>query len=262
MNLTRTLPALSLAKSPLVFVLGQVRYEPILAMESFIPTIQDTLRRKGFTGLVNRRMETTRIEGDQLSKEVITQWEFQDADKVRGILIDQNAITFQTTDYTSYDDFSEDLGVGLETLTEVAHPQTVQRIGLRYIDLVRATEGKHLESYVCPELRGIHLEKLGRRIGQSNETLIFTGERRRLLARYTEAEQGMPIPLDLFPVNLAFKKPISQSEPFAVLDTDHFEQLDREFGVESVLTSIGGLHDVLDQVFRVLVTKEALKEWE
>jgi uncharacterized protein (TIGR04255 family) len=258
----RTLLPLHLTKSPLVFVLGQVRFEPILAIDSFVPSIQDALRRKEFTGLIQRSMGMTKVEGDQLVTEKIPQWEFQDAARARAFLLDRQSLTLETTNYTSFEDFARDVQIGLEIVEQHARPQTVQRIGLRYIDLIRAADGAGLDRYVCPALRGVQLHKYGKRLGQSHETIVATGDKRRLVVRYTEAAQGMPLPLDLLPINLAFRRPVSLNEPFGVLDTDHYEQLPGVFATQRVLDGIAGLHDVLDQVFRDLVNPEALKEWE
>ena len=41
--MNRTLPPLKLSKSPLVLVLCQVRFTPILAMADYVPRIQDHL---------------------------------------------------------------------------------------------------------------------------------------------------------------------------------------------------------------------------
>ncbi|MDD3179482.1 MAG: TIGR04255 family protein [Opitutaceae bacterium] len=259
----RTLPALRLSKSPLVFVLGQVRFETILAMDKVIPEIQDELRLAGFTGYSERAIEIIRGTPDgKQTTERNPQWEFVHGDKRRSLLVDRGSVTCQTTNYTSYETFAEDLRLGLEVVERRAKPQQGVRVGLRYVDLIEPAEGKPLEWYVNRQLLGVPLGRFGERLGQSTESLIRVGEQRRLVARYTEAVQGLAFPVDLLPVGVTFRRPVQLNTRFALLDTDHFDLAAFAFSSAAVLERIASLHDTLDQVFRELINPNALKEWQ
>jgi uncharacterized protein (TIGR04255 family) len=263
MDMKRTLPALRLSKSPLVFVLGQVRFETILAMDKVIPEIQDELRMAGFTGYSERTIEITRGSPDgKETTERKPQWEFVHGDKRRSLLVDRGSITCQTTSYSSYETFAEDLQKGLEVVERRAKPQQGARVGLRYVDLIEPVESKPMDWYVNRQLLGVSFGRFGERLGQSTESLIRVGEQRRLVARYTEAAQGLAFPLDLLPVGVAFCRPIQLNTRFALLDTDHFDLATFAFSSTAVLERIASLHDTLDQIFRELVTPNALKEWQ
>jgi uncharacterized protein (TIGR04255 family) len=263
MEMKRTLPALKLSGSPLVFVLGQVRFETILTMDKVIPEIQEELRLAGFTGYSERMIEITRALPDgKEAMERIPQWEFIHTDKRRSLLVDRASVTVQTTDYSSYEAFADDLHLVLDVVERKAKPQQGMRVGLRYVDLIEPAEGKGLEWYVNQQLLGVSLGRFGERLGQSIESLIGVSEKRRLVARYTEAAQGLAFPVDLFPVSMAFRRPVQLGKRFALLDTDHFDLTPFAFSSATVLERIADLHDTLDQVFRELVTPNALKEWE
>lgn len=263
MGMKRTLPALRLSKSPLVFVIGQVRFETILAIDKVIPEIQDELRLVGFTGYSERIIEVSRTAPDGTQTgERVSQWELVHNDKRRSLLVDRGSITCQATDYSSYENFAETLRTGLEVVERLAKPQQGLRVGLRYVDLIEPIDGKTLDWYVNRQLLGISLGQFGERLGQSTESLISVGEHRRLVARYTEAAQGLAFPVDLFPVGVEFRRPVHLSTRFALLDTDHFDLATFAFSSGDALERIAGLHDTLDQVFRELVTQNALKEWQ
>lgn len=263
MEMKRTLPALTLSKSPLVFVLGQVRFETILAMDKVIAEIQDELRLAGFTGYSERTIEVTHgtLDGKETT-ERLPQWEFVHSGKRRSLLMDRGSLTCQTTDYSSYEIFSKDLQLGLDVLERRVKPQQGLRVGLRYVDLLEPAEGKALDWYVNRQLLGVSLGRFGERLGQSTESLIGAGEKRRLVARYTEAAQGLAFPVDLLPVSVAIRRPVKLSTRFALLDTDHFDLATFSFSATAVLERIASLHDTLDQVFRELITPQALKEWQ
>jgi uncharacterized protein (TIGR04255 family) len=72
--------ALFLPRSPLVFVLGAVQFDPVFAIEDYIPRIQEALRKNGFPK-VRTRMLPHRIVQTEDSKplaEAKKQWEFHD----------------------------------------------------------------------------------------------------------------------------------------------------------------------------------------
>lgn len=263
MEMKRTLPALALSKSPLVFVLGQVRFETILAMDKAIPEIQEEFRLVGFTGLSMRTIELSRLSPDgKQTTESMPQWEFIHSDKQSSLLVDRGSVTCQTTNYSSYEKFSAILRTGLEVVERKVKPQQALRVGLRYVDLIEPADGKSMDWYVNRQLLGVSLGRFGERLGQSTESLLSLGEQRRLVARYTEAAQGLAFPVDLLPVGVAFRRPIQLQTRFALIDTDHFDLAPFGFDTVAVLERIAGLHDTLDQVFRELVTPNAFKEWQ
>jgi uncharacterized protein (TIGR04255 family) len=263
MEMKRTLPALSLSKSPLVFVLGQVRFETILAMDKVIPEIQEELRLAGFTGFSVRSIELNRLSPDgKLTTEQNPQWEFVHGDKRSSLLVDRGSVTCQTSNYSSYETFAAILRIGLEVVERKAKPQQGLRVGLRYVDLIEPTDGKTMDWYVNRQLLGVSLGRFGERLGQSTESLLSLGDQRRLVARYTEAVQGLAFPVDLLPVGVEFRRPIQLTTRFALLDTDHFDMAQFGYSSATVLERIAGLHDTLDQIFRELVTPNAFKEWQ
>ena len=104
MAATTSLPVLP--RAPLVLVLAQLRFTPILKINELVPEIQDQLRKSGFPQLVNREVKTVTYEGQQAIKtEVLAQWEFVNKDASRSIILDQASVCFMASEYSHFVDF-------------------------------------------------------------------------------------------------------------------------------------------------------------
>lgn len=260
----RTLKPLSLSKTPLIFVLAQVRVSPIESISEYFPRFQDLIRKEGFPLLSKRNYEIREIQSsDRVTVSHREQWEFINAEKSASILLDSNNLIHQTTDYTSAEAFLAVLKMAAEIFQEVASPSMVDRIGLRYVDLVEQTEDVPIAELVDPALRGIDLSEFGTRVRRRDETLMQTGKQRQLRIVYTEAENGIALPPDLLgPYAIGFRKPIQHDRLFGLLDFDHFDENSFLFDPDQIDATAGELHDLLDITFRKLVTKKALELWK
>ena len=258
----RSQPALHLPRSPLIFVLGQVRFAPILSMEKKIPDLQDSLRKNGFPRLSRREVETVNQEsGGKTKVAVRKQWEFIDTEKRASVLVDTEFIVFQVTRYEVFEEYLEAFQAVLHQFAYYAEPALLQRIGLRYIDLVVPTEGKALESYVSEKLRGFHVREDDPREAFRVESVSQTGEHSRFVHRYYEADRGLGFPPDLLPVSLRFDRDLQRESPFGLLDMDHFMYFDDEFSVPRIINGLWSLHNHLTKAFEASVTKVAMNEW-
>src|SRR5262245_25221696 len=101
----RTLPALKLSKSPLVLVLCQVRFSPILAMGDYFPRIQDKLRRKGYPVVKNAVVQEVLLTPAGGASAKHLRWQVQDKSGTRSIVVTESFVAFQTTAYTVFEDF-------------------------------------------------------------------------------------------------------------------------------------------------------------
>jgi len=262
--LKRTLEPLVLSKTPLIFVLAQIRVAPIAQIEACLPDIQEVLRHKGFPGLVKRkfRIQNPASEGPDSTEDRI-QWEFINNARTRSVLIDDGSLVLQSTDYESGEEFLDALGAALQTFGEIAEPTDLVRIGLRYVDLIKPIGGQGLDALVAPALRPEAQALPGASIFHLWESLRQTSENTRLRVRYTEAAQGFAFPQDLGPIlSLKLRHPPMQQDPFGLLDCDHFDERASSFDIADILERTGALHDVIDQSFRSLVTPEALTLWK
>jgi uncharacterized protein (TIGR04255 family) len=260
----RTEPALNLPRSPLIFVLAQVRFSPVLTMKEKIPAIQDAMRKQGYPGFATRRIEVETFApgaSAPTKEEAREQWEFLNKDRTSSILVDQESVVLQTTRYPAFEDYLEKLTIALNTIQEHAEPSLMLRLGLRYVDLVSPIELNDLSYYVKPELRGMPFSDLGEKRAMMCESIVETDKRSKLVVRYVEGVSGFAFPPDLLPMSLAFTRNPVQKSRFGLLDFDHFTEQSMDYNVETGLSQAWLLHGVLEKAFKASVTPAALKEW-
>jgi len=262
--LKRTLPPLRLTKTPLIFVLAQVRVTPITQIERFLPLIQESLRHQGFPNLVKRkfRIEVPGSDG-QLTSEERVQWEYINSTHTCSILVDDGSLVLQTTAYDSGEEFLKKLALALDAFVTNAQPTQLLRVGLRYVDLITPAGDLGISELVDPALRAAPPLLPGEPATRIWEHLRLTSAHTRLLVRYTEAQSGLAFPPDIGPfISLRLAQSPEQKTPFGLLDTDHFDEEVSDFASPLVLERMANLHDILDQSFRQLVSKAALELWQ
>lgn len=259
----RRQPGLVLPRTPLLFVLAQVRIGPVLAIEDKIPAIQEALRRQGFPRLQKRTLEVSRINATGITQiDQRPQWEFLNRESTLSILIAADSLVLQSSAYTDFETFLAPLQLALSTLAEKAEPSLVERLGLRYVDLILPAEGKTVADYIPATLRGEGRPPFGERKAFLSESVFSTQEASQLIVRFIESQSGFAFPADLLPVSLKFPKDPNRATPFGLLDLDHFaEKLNADFDTSVILHRFWELHHLLDEVFRASTTKAAREEW-
>jgi uncharacterized protein (TIGR04255 family) len=261
--LKRSQPALRLSKTPLIFVLAQVRVAPITQIIDYLPKIQEVVRHQGFPGLVKREIEIEHATPDgKRIRETKTQWEFVNKTQNRSIAVDDSSLVLQVTDYDSGEHFFQDLRMALEAYAAHARPTDLLRVGLRYVDLIKPIADKNFADLINPSLRTMAVPLAGVPVAGKFEVLRATSPQTKLLIRYTEASEGLAFPPDIAPfISLKFRQSPIQKSPFGLLDTDHFDERATEFAADDILNRAENLHDILDGAFRTLVTPAAISAW-
>jgi uncharacterized protein (TIGR04255 family) len=79
-------------------------------------------------------------------------YQFLNASRTSGFLLDQSSLSFQTTDYDVFEPFSEALLSGIEILHKNVELSFSERLGLRYFDAVCPREGETLSQYLIPSM--------------------------------------------------------------------------------------------------------------
>lgn len=258
----RILPGLVLPQTPLIFVLAQVRTSPVLTIGEKIPAIQEALRKNGFPRLDQRNIQVTRQETSgtvQFTQR--PQWVFTNRENTLCILVESESIVLQSTNYSVFEEFLQPLKLALETVAEIAAPSLVERIGLRYIDLILPSEGKDLAYYLEDALRVSPWHGCGARTAMFSESIFTTENDTQLMIRFVEGNQGLAFPPDLLPVSLHFRKNPARTTPFGLLDLDHSSETPLDYNPSSIIEGMWNLHSLLETVFKSSVTPDAISEW-
>jgi len=256
--------ALFLPQSPLVFVLGAVQFDPIFAIEGYIPDIQESLRKNGFPKVRTRMLpyRIVKTEDSKLLAEAKKQWEFHDPANRTSILVDQDTVVVQTTYYSTYERLHELFDLALSLVADRLEVSEVLRCGLRYIDIVDCPAEGTIADWVQPELLGLSgFEGFERELGHSRTALEGPGGS-RVRIRASLLPEGVILPPDLIPCELGFTKNPIREESFVMLDFDHFSQNQFPYDRQATLEHLSMLHDGVDLAFRSSVTPRALEQWK
>ena len=262
-----------LSAQPLALVLCQVRFSPVRQMEQYIPAIQDVFRRTGFpierAGKIHQ--VTFRPAGGapvQLTEQ--HRWEYRNKDETWSILLMQDTVILQTTAYTRFEDFVEQLQMAVHTvLAESEHDVlgVVHRVGLRYIDVVRPSGDKDFRFYLRPGLHGVPDE-----VFQPGQHLLHTESRGRtvvggnpatMVVRIVQNDQGSSLPPDLVDAAPSFSPRAEAGELVTLIDMDHFVEGNFDPDPDWVVARAYEMHDHIIETFHNhVVTEDAIKEWK
>jgi uncharacterized protein (TIGR04255 family) len=259
-----------LSKQPLVLVLCQIRFSPVRQMAQYIPAIQEAFRRNGYpletAGKIQQLLLTP--AGPQMAEQ--ERWEYRTKDEGRSVLVVQDSVTLQTTSYKRFEDFAEQLRFVLDTVltkTESSTHGVIQRIGLRYVDLIRPEAGRDHRFFLTPGFHGLAddvFEKGTHRLYvQSVGKTMVSGTHGAMLVRVLQSDEGTDLPPDL-----AFGAPKHEvrakaGELVTFVDMDHSVTGNFAADTELVVEKLYQLHDkLIETLHEKVVTKEAIDSWK
>jgi uncharacterized protein (TIGR04255 family) len=262
-----------LAKQPLVLVLGQVRFSPIRQMADYIPAIQEEFRRHGFP--IERAGKVQQLifgPGGGVPVQVVEQqrWEYRTKDETWSVLVTQDSVVLQTTAYEKFEGFAEKLMHAVHTVlskTEHDHLGVVQRVGLRYVDVVQPRGGEDFRFYLRPGFHGVadevfqtgthrlHVESVGR-------TLV-DGQNGTMVVRVVQNDQGFSLPPDLVGAAPKHASRAKAGEIITLVDMDHYIEGNFEPDAEWIVARAYEMHDHLIETFHGhVVTEDAVEVWK
>lgn len=255
-----------LSNAPVYFTIAQVRFNPILNLESYLADLQDKLRRAGYPDYkalhrVSINLSTgSAKDGTPLSQSNVVRHVFANAEGTSGFLLEQNSISFQTTSYANFETFSEDFFRGVMLLHESVELSFTERIGLRYLDAVIPRADEKIEQYLKPEFLGL-LGKLPGVEHTYSETMA-RDDGNHVISRTLVHKGQLGLPPDLDP--LGFKldgKFSSVTRQHAILDSDAFYESRESFDVSSLKKRIASLHAMSSSAFKAIPSDFAKKVW-
>jgi len=250
-----------LAKSPLVYVVAQVRIGAVLKMADYIPEIQEGMRKSDYALFRESEVREMEFRPAGATLRTTPQWAFEQIDRTTGFLVQPGAVTFHSTAYDTHEGFFVALRQGLEIVQDVVGIAATERLGLRYVDAFHASAEHRLADYFKEGLRGISLENIGARKPRSFTNLIMdTDVGGRLVVRIGQNTDGA-LPPNLLPQDLLCEKAFDAGKPIGILDYDHFIEKMEKFSVDRAMGQFNGLHGILSDVFRETISDFALEEW-
>jgi uncharacterized protein (TIGR04255 family) len=231
-----------------------------MAMEKFVPEIQERLRHSGFPRFVKGQLQELILQADGPPRvNAVDRFEFLNRDNSVGVLLSPSSLIIQTTKYRNFEDFEKSVATALRVVNSIVKIDLAERIGLRYVDVVRLQDRQTFADYLRPGLLGIDTTELGITANTSRYEFLGVTPMGKLLIRSAQSEN--PLPINVVPSSMSLSVPLKPNEVAAVLDFDHFVEESAEFDVDQILSTLQDLHDGINRAFRNAVTSQALTFW-
>ncbi len=255
-----------LKKSPLAYVLAQVKISSIENIEKYVPELQDDIRKEDFPTFNKINLQTIEInENIKPNICTATQWHFKDKESETGILLDKQAITIHTSRYQGFDAFTSTIKKVLTVFNKTLGIALSTRIALRYINVVQT----NIEKYINRELLGFY-NKADKEFLSNTETIHrnededkYTVIRSTHNKNFRISEKNLLIPLDLASVanHLSFEHQKQPENDYVIIDIDNFYRKQSEFDIQSIMKKLSALHSEIYDIFCNASTSDALKSW-
>ena len=256
--------------APVYFTVVQARFNPILALDSYAPKIQERLRKHGFPDFQRQALSTINlqlmvpVEGapPQLPVSQSSRYIFADMERMSSFMLDQNALTFQTTNYDIFDTFSTKFLNGLDAVHDAVELSYIERVGVRYLDAVIPKSDQSIADYLSPSVLGLASHDVGTVIHSFSETRFRAGDI-NIVARVIAQEGEVGFPPDLVPMFLRLPSRFRGSlGRHATIDTDGYMESREAFNLSAVRKKLDIIHDEITKVFRMTVTSKAIEMWK
>ncbi len=259
--------------APVYFTIAQVRHNPVLRLGSYAPDIQDRMRMTGYPDFkkgVSMAFTLAPQLGDEPQPQapVVEQVErlmFFSTDSTRGFIVEQNALSFHTTEYETFEILVAEFMQGLAIVHDCVTLAHSERIGLRYLDAVVPPSGEAgLADYLAPGVLGLSGRLPGDvRVSHSvAETHILTAEC-AVLARTIIQSGPLGFPMDLQPIGVKVADRFREIDGVhAIIDTDASSIDGRHpFDLALIHSQLHALRKCIGIAFDATVTPIAVSTW-
>ena len=257
-----------LKNPPVYFVIAQIKFNPILSLEGFIPQIQDTMRRGGFPDfkqtLIQQLVFSVGVPGGPpvapSSVQSQPQFVFGNMEGTENYTLHTDSLSFQTTKYQTFQEFKTRLYTGIQIVHDVIQLQYIERVGLRYLDGVIPRADETLADYLSPEISGLW-DKLPNNLYSFCEA-ISQDDIGQLTARSFIQNSPFSVPNDLAGTMPKLEDRFSTFTGLhAILDNDASLERREPFSVQTVQATLEQLKQKITVSFDAMVTPKARELW-
>lgn len=256
--------------APVYFTIVQARFNPLLALDTYAPRIQESLRKQGYPDAQKGVTTTFNLNlgssPDALPSQVpvdqATRYTFLDIERTAGFILDQAALSFQTTRYDVFESFSAAFLAGLRTVHEVVDLSYTERLGVRYLDAVLPRAGEVLSSYLNGSLLGLSGKVEGHQLVHAFSETVSKIDSTKIVSRVVIQEGPVGFPPDLQPMILTLAEQFrAGKDVHAILDIDGFYDQRERFDLDRIWEHLTAIHDEITKSFKASVTPHALDTW-
>lgn len=234
----------------------------MVSLDRYIPEVQENLRHSGFPKFIKGKIHEIKFQAEtEPTANTFDRFEFQSRNGRTGVVLTTNAIALHTNDYQHFDEFLGTFEKVLHPINAVLGVEFVERIGLRYVDLVRLSEGESFDQYMTGDILGPQASTFGVVKSFSRFEMVGRSDVGTLAFRHWQMSNGSFLPPDLLPSTLNHPTTLKPEEVVSLLDFDHYCESQLDFEINQIKMLSWRLHDNLDRGFRKVVTEFALQKW-
>ncbi len=259
-----------LTNAPVYYTVAQVRFNPVLDLDGYIAAIQSKMREAHFPDYRKEVFQQIVLpfgggEQGQMAAPTLTphaRYQFGDIAGSTLFLLENNALSFQTASYDTFETFSKIFLKGLGMLHEALRLDFVERIGLRYLDAVQPSKADEtLREFLVPEVLGLALRGEGQLTHSVSETIVLTAAG-QLVSRVFIRNGHVGLPIELIGFAPTIDPRFTQRESLhAIVDTDASTSQREAFDLSKVRAQMTALHDEIVKSFNATVTEHARASW-
>lgn len=259
-----------MSNAPVYFTVAQIRFNPILNLDSYVSTIQPKMKDLKFSDYRQENMQRLVLPigggdvGQMSSPSLVphSRFIFGDRDGLSNFVLENNSIAFQTTAYDTFEMFSKTLLAGLGVVHGTLGLDFTERVGLRYLDAVQPEQASEsLSDYLIPEVLGLS-RSIGGNLEHSVSETLTSRDSCRLISRVIIQDGQVGLPPELVIVAPKVNPRFTQSQGlYAIIDSDAFSEQRESFDLAKIEQHLMVLHEEIKKSFEATITAHARKVW-
>lgn len=250
-----------LKRPPIVLALSQFRFATVGSIDKFVEAIHEPIRQTYPHRFPEDLQEVQLSASGEASIQKNRRWQILDRRKTSGYIVDSSMIVFRTTAYIDWDTFLRETMRGVSLLIDIARPAVIDRVGLRFVDLIKPTTALPLERQLETPLHGFRPKIDGFQPQVVQQLVRGKTPHGELMFRCSQARHGASLPADLLDPHITVEAP-PKNEESVFIDIDHFkDNADADPDPAALQQLLMNLQDPMSHIFKDAVTQEAIELW-
>lgn len=253
-----------LAHPPIVYAFCQIRFPTVGTIdESRAGAIHAPLRDRYPHRLSQSIVELPFVtQGPSSAPSLRQAWFLYDRHKVSGYILEPTTFAYRTTAYVDFEHFVAEAVRGLKCVLETLGPALIDRVGLRFIDLIEGTDTADLDRFLERPLQGYKPQIDGFKPQFNQQMVVGKTTVGDIVFRYSRAQHHVAVPPELMdPTLTGLKKPQPNAES-VIIDIDHYkDNADLDPNANVLEKLIRDLQGPMSTLFKDAVTQFACEQW-
>lgn len=253
-----------LVNPPIVYAICQIRFPTVGAIdEGRAGAIHSALREQYPHRISQNIVELPMMSAGATPTPTLRQaWFLYDRRKSSGYVIEPSNFAYRTTAYVDFEHFVAETLRGLGQTIEVLGPALIDRVGLRFVDLIEGSSAASLERFLEPPLLGYKPQIDGFKPQINQQIVAGKTTQGDILFRYSRANHTVSVPADLLDPTLSGLRTPKNDQESAIIDIDHFkDNADMDPNAAALEEFIRELQGPMSMLFKDAVTTFACEHW-